>query len=286
MNPEKPIFRNCLRQPIPEIAAAAQYLDKAVSAHLIGDLESAKELFLRADMPVIRNWTESLWGKNSPYVTHYVVANAPPSIPKHQRVVVRMPTPMERQELHKRDGYHCRFCGIPVIRMEIRDRIREVYPEAVPWGRTNISQHAAFQAMWAQYDHLLPHARGGNNNLENLVVTCAPCNFGRGDSTLDEVGLLDPRTREPVRSSWDGLERFCLNLTANTTNDEPKRSWEMCSPDGKEDAFIHDFILDNPEADKAFQDEAIRRAVAGGMSLEMAHALYGNGTKRKPGELD
>jgi hypothetical protein len=22
------------------------------------------------------------------------------------------------------------------------------------------------------------------------------------------VGLLDPRTREPVRSAWDGLERF------------------------------------------------------------------------------
>jgi hypothetical protein len=26
--------------------------------------------------------------------------------------------------------------------------------------------------------------------------------------TLDEVGLIDPRTRPPVRSDWTGLEEF------------------------------------------------------------------------------
>ena len=26
--------------------------------------------------------------------------------------------------------------------------------------------------------------------------------------TLEELGLLDPRLREPTRSAWDGLERF------------------------------------------------------------------------------
>ena len=62
---------------------------------------------------------------------------------------------------------------------------------------------------------------------------------------------------------------------------EPKIKSEMSSPDGKEDAFIHDSILANPDADKAFQDEAIRRAVAGGMSLETARALFGNGTSDK-----
>jgi 5-methylcytosine-specific restriction endonuclease McrA len=62
--------------------------------------------------------------------------------------------------------------------------------------------------MWLQYDHLLPHARGGTNDLGNIVITCAPCNFARMNYTLEEIGLLDPRTREPVRSDWDGLERF------------------------------------------------------------------------------
>jgi 5-methylcytosine-specific restriction endonuclease McrA len=59
-----------------------------------------------------------------------------------------------------------------------------------------------------QYDHLVPHARGGGNGLDNIVITCGPCNFGRMERTLEEVGLIDPRTRAPVRSSWDGLERY------------------------------------------------------------------------------
>ena len=108
---EKPIYRNCLRDPIPEITAAAQDLDNAVSAHLNGDFRLAEELFRRADMPVIREWTESIWGAKSPYVKHYVVENAPPNMPKNQRISVRMPSLMQQQELHKRDGYHCRFCG-------------------------------------------------------------------------------------------------------------------------------------------------------------------------------
>jgi hypothetical protein len=206
----KPL-RICLRDPIPEIAEAARYLDEAVSAHLNKRFDLADDLIRRANMPEIREWTESLWGKNSPYVKFRAISNALPTIRRQQRLVLRMPTSAEKQALLQRDGYHCRFFGIPVIRETIRRRIRNSYPDALPWGRTNLTQHAAFQAMWVQYDHLLPHARGGDNSLDNIVITCAPCNFGRMNYCLEEVGLLDPRTREPVRSSWDGLERFRLN---------------------------------------------------------------------------
>jgi hypothetical protein len=75
------------------------------------------------------------------------------------------------------------------------------------WGRTNGEQHAAFQCMWLQYDHIVPHKRGGATDLENLVVTCAPCNFGRMNRTLEEVGLEDPRAFPVVPTTWDGLER-------------------------------------------------------------------------------
>jgi 5-methylcytosine-specific restriction endonuclease McrA len=159
-------------------------------------------------MAAIREWTESLWGRNSPYVKKLAIEESIGEVPLDRRVKIRMPTAPEKRELHARDGYHCRFCGIPVVRKEIRVRIRRRYPEALSWGRTNPTQHAAFQAMWAQYDHVVPHARGGTNALENLVVTCAPCNFGRMSYSLAQVGLLDPRTREPARSVWEGLERF------------------------------------------------------------------------------
>ena len=201
--------RICLREPIPEIAEAARYLDEAVSAHLAGRTDLADELIRRTNTKAIRDWTESLWGTSSPHVQFRKVAGAPPSIPREERLKVRMPTTAEKRALLQRDGYHCRFCGIPVIRTEIRKRIREKYPEALPWGDTNPGQHAAFQAMWVNYDHLLPHARGGTNDLDNnMLITCAPCNYARWNYVLVEVDLLDPRNREPVRTSWDGLERF------------------------------------------------------------------------------
>lgn len=200
--------RTCLRDPIPEIAEAARYLDEAVTAHLSGHADDARSLIRRADMPELREWTESLWGSNSPYVKYRLVDGSPPSLPTDQRIKVRMPTTAEKAALHQRDGFHCRFCGIPLIRKEVRERIKKVYPDALSWGSKNIEQHAAFQVMWLQYDHLLPHARGGDNSLENVLITCAPCNYGRWHYTFEEVGLSDPRLQNPTRSSWDGLERF------------------------------------------------------------------------------
>jgi len=198
--------RICFRDPIPAIAEAARYLDEGVTAYLVGKPDIAAEMIVRANMSVIREWTESIWGKGSPYVQ--AIQNTKEIFSKEDRVKVRMPTTAEKRALHERDGHHCRFCGIPVIRKEVRARIMKVFPNALIWGKQNGEQHAAFQAMWAQYDHLLPHSKGGDNGLENMVVTCAPCNFGRMSYSLEEVGLIDPRLREPISSAWDGLERF------------------------------------------------------------------------------
>lgn len=201
--------RLCLRPAIAEIALAATYLDDAVSAHIAGQSKQADEMIRAANMPAIREWVESLWGKASPYVQSRSVPGAPPTLSRAGRVKLRMPTAAEKRLLYERDGFHCRFCGIPVIRVEVRNRLRKLYPDALPWPTDcNKAQHPAFQAMWAQHDHILPHARGGTNGLENMLITCAPCNFGRMNYTLEEVGLADPRLREPVRSSWDGLERL------------------------------------------------------------------------------
>ncbi len=201
-------LRYCLRLPIPEIADVAHLLDDAVTAHLQGQRDITEEFFRLANNNSVWEWTDSIWGKNSPYVQYRQIPTAPPTLTKEQRVKIRMPTTAEKARIHARDGYQCRFCGIPVIRKEIRQKIATAYPGAVPWGNTNATQHAAFQCMWAQYDHILPHARGGNNDFDNIILTCSACNFGRMSYTLEEVGLLDPRQREPYRSSWDGLERF------------------------------------------------------------------------------
>ena len=200
-------LRLCLSDPIPQLTDAARYLDAAVSAHLHGKPTLAEELIRLADMPEIRKWTKAIWADSS---VHLRFPTAQEQIPlsKELRAKARMPTGVDKERVHQRDGYNCRFCGMPVIRRETRTRIRAMYPNTLTWGSKEEQQHAAFQAMWAQYDHLLPHAKGGTNDLDNLVLTCAPCNFGRAGYTLEEVGVADPRSRPPLPSTWDGLERF------------------------------------------------------------------------------
>ena len=198
--------RICFRPPIPEIFDCVSLIRTAVDAHLLNNHAEAKALLVQANSPIVRDWLNSVWGKESPYVQLRAIPDGPPILNKSARLETRMPNAAEKAALHRRDGFNCRFCGIPVIRREVRQFLHSLYPEALPWGRTNVSQHSAFQALWAQYDHILPHSRGGTNALDNMVIACAACNFGRMDFTLEEVGIDDPRTRQPQHSDWNGLE--------------------------------------------------------------------------------
>ena len=201
-------LRHSFRAPIPEIEEAARCLDDAVAAHLRGERGLASALLQRADDKSVRDWTDSVWGKKSPYTQYRPVQGAPGILPENQRAKPQRPTAETRQLVHRRDGFYCRFCKIPVIRAEVRTKLSKLYPETVQWGGRNLLQHAALQCMWAQYDHILPHSRGGNNEIDNIYLTCAACNYGRMHYTLEEVGLIHPGLHEPRQGSWDGLERL------------------------------------------------------------------------------
>ena len=201
--------RPCFRDPIPEIFEAAKLLNQAVDAHLKDRSTEAGKLLMQADMSKVRAWLESIWGKGNPEIWRIrKVEGAPHNVGDSELDPRRDATKKQKAELIDRDGHQCRFCGIPVIRAEIRTAMRKQYPNELNWGSSNSEQHAAFQCMWLQYDHILPHSRGGCTNLDNLVIACSGCNYGRGNYTLEEVGLIDPRTRPVIRTDWDGLERF------------------------------------------------------------------------------
>ena len=203
--------RRCLREPIPQIAEAQALLDEAANAHLAGDRARAAERIAAANMPQIREWTDTIWGRhNADILRIRKVPNAPPSLALALRPKPRHPGAALRRRVVARDGYHCRFCRIPVMDRRIRTLLRAVYPEALGWGAKNGEQHAAFQCMWLQYDHVLPNGRGGESTFENLVITCAPCNFGRMERTLEEVGVMEPTPAVTSQSNWDGLERLLL----------------------------------------------------------------------------
>lgn len=199
--------RLCLSEPTPQITEAARYLEEATVAHLNGDAPLAEALIRKADIPEIRRWLKPIWADSRVHL-RVTAPQEQLSLSRELRSKARMPSASIKALIHQRDGYNCRFCGMPVVRRETRTRIRALYPAALSWGSKEAEQHAAFQAMWAQYDHVMPHARGGTNELENLVLTCAACNFGRAGYTLEEVAVTDPRIRAPAPTSWDGLERF------------------------------------------------------------------------------
>ncbi|MFC5345219.1 HNH endonuclease [Brevundimonas staleyi] len=205
--------RRCLRDPPAEVVLACSLLSEAADFHVLGNSANAERLLRDADIKTLTAWTDSLWGsrKNHPEQVHFqryrVVEGSPAYLPKSARVAVRMPTSAEKSQVIERWGRHCVFCGIPLIRPEVRRAFAKWYPTAVSWGTETYGQHAAFQCMWMQFDHVIPHSRGGDNSLENIVVTCAGCNFGRMSWTLDELGLVDPRLETRRPSNWDGLER-------------------------------------------------------------------------------
>ena len=68
-----------------------------------------------------------------------------------------------RFEVFKRDGFSCQYCG------------------ATPPG---VLLHC---------DHIHPVAEGGQNDLDNLITACEPCNLGKGKVLLSEVptSLID-----------------------------------------------------------------------------------------------
>lgn len=201
-------LQKCFREPITEIFKASEYLNQALDVHLHGNFDLAAKLIVKANLPEIREWTESIWGAKSPYIKFRSIENSLPKLKKADRFETRMPDKNQKAELIRRDGHICVFCGIPLIRTEVRKEFQRLYPAAMTWGRRNIEQHSAFQAMWLQYDHLVPHSRGGINESNNIVITCAPCNFGRMEYTLEEVGLMNPWKREKVLTDWNGLENI------------------------------------------------------------------------------
>jgi hypothetical protein len=182
---------------------------EAVRLHNANDRSGAAECFRAADVPAIGAWFKKVVG---PYDASLHGPRPqvldPPRLPMHERRRPRMVSASGKREIVARDGYHCRFCEMPVIPKDTIKAIAGLYPSDAPWTNNAAEQHRFFQAANLQLDHIIPHARGGESSVENMVITCAVCNYGRMSNTLAESLLLDPRAFPVRRSNWDGLQCF------------------------------------------------------------------------------
>ena len=199
-------MRQSLLTPIPELDLAARLLDAAAEAILVDRTALAGQLIVQADFPEIMDYAKRLVGKMSLEV--HRVTQRPTDDEKPTRDSTRMPTKAEQSAIFARDGWRCRFCGIKVICRSARSVLTRMFHIQAHWTSLEFQRHSALYAMASSLDHVVPHSRGGKNEASNFVTACYCCQFGRGEWKLNEVELMDPRDREPVVDSWDGLCRI------------------------------------------------------------------------------
>lgn len=202
-------MRHSIQDPISELEAAREALSLAADAHLSGDHAFADAALRRANCPIVWSWLNPAWIDVDRHVVNLRPEADTQPVPKCDRDPDRNIRVAVRKSVLLRDGFSCRYCGISVISSDIRKFFAKHYPPAVPWHPHDPSkQHAGFQSLWLQFDHVVPHSHGGRSDPENIVVSCALCNFGKYWFTLRQLGLSDPRLRLPVPNTWDGLERL------------------------------------------------------------------------------
>ncbi|HUW77243.1 MAG TPA: HNH endonuclease [Candidatus Nanopelagicaceae bacterium] len=47
-------------------------------------------------------------------------------------------------------------------------------------------------------DHVTPHRLGGRTDEANLVTSCWPCNYGKMEYTVEQIGIVDPLLTPPM----------------------------------------------------------------------------------------
>lgn len=202
-------MRRFIKEPISEVHEAIRALVDAADAHIERDFDTAAAKFKEANCPITWEWLNNAWTGVRKNVVFWNPESDSECVPKSQRDPDRAIKSSVKKAVLERDGYRCRYCGLPVVHADIRKIAHGLYPSAVPWNlRKPAEQHAAFQVCWLQYDHVKPHSHGGMSSLENVVISCALCNFGKDRYTLKQLDIEDPRLREPVPSDFDGLERL------------------------------------------------------------------------------
>jgi 5-methylcytosine-specific restriction endonuclease McrA len=132
-----------------------------------------------------------------------------------------------RVAIHRRDSWTCRYCRARTIAPPVLRFLSEIYPDEVPfhknWKAGQV--HPAYLLISTSLDHVNPGGRGGSwLDEDNLVTACWPCNTGKADLRLDEVGWTLLSETE-VRSDWDGLTGATNALWGRAGHPDIYRDW-------------------------------------------------------------
>lgn len=108
----------------------------------------------------------------------------------------RIPMTKLRLEVADRDGWTCHYCGIDLIPAGMEHVYCYWKEPILHWDHCGCGQHIAgvepcvegggwyikkgYRVRAATVDHVVPLARGGTHDLDNLVLACMGCNCRKG----------------------------------------------------------------------------------------------------------
>lgn len=101
-----------------------------------------------------------------------------------------------RFEVFKRDMFTCQYCGRKA-------------PDVV-----------------LHIDHIKPVAKGGRNEIMNLVTSCIDCNLGKGAKTLSDQSVVE---RQRKQAEYLAQRREQIEML---------RDWQLELLDQEEQAYI------------------------------------------------
>ena len=187
------------------VVGSAQRTEAALVALESGRPEKAHELWKSVDGPALLqawdSWNEQIRLLGPRWKTDRPEPIGPPG---------GFVTASMAKRIYERDGYRCRYCGMPVFTRWKGSRIRQLiaaFPDLTPGmrvvgnsllgtGKNGGIRNVDYQKiLWsmAAPDHVFPRSLGGDATFDNLVTSCSGCNYGKVDLTLEQMGVRPPR---------------------------------------------------------------------------------------------
>ncbi|MDQ6945332.1 MAG: HNH endonuclease [Actinomycetota bacterium] len=183
----------CLVVPPPQLYSATFQLANIADALDAHDATAVRDGLHSVDLAACRKyWTDcgKQWGLRHRKADHI-------GRERTKRVTVSRTT---RLAIGDRDGWRCRYCALPLAWAGLCKGVLDALVADVGDDANDL-----WRVFSQSPDHVVPVGAGGPNSPENLVSSCGPCNFGKVACLIEELGLEDPRGREPIRDGWTGL---------------------------------------------------------------------------------
>lgn len=206
-DPSKWDKRTTLRRPV-WMSDQIELFIEAVEQFFQNNIKQAQEIVLNLKNHEITYWYIEHGQMSGMHRKNILNTPEPSPLSPEERDPLRSPRKYQNK-VFQRDHYRCRYCGEKVISQNFLKLFSKVLNiNSFKRGGSNLSTHGIFHLTWPVADHVFPWVKGGKTDLDNLVTSCAPCNYGKTGYTIDQIGIDDPIDYPPLESEWDGFEKY------------------------------------------------------------------------------